>query len=123
MWLPNRKFVFRYSITLTAILLKLVAFSGTVALPAVRAAVAGFGQFTIRANTGLGVDAPEQAVIRSLHRRVRLRGDELPLPAQRRTQPGMVDVETFRFAVNHAAPPEAAFRKARLTATRASWTL
>jgi hypothetical protein len=34
----------------------------------------------------------------------------------------MIDIETIRFA-DHAAPPDAAFRIARFTATRASCTL
>jgi len=34
----------------------------------------------------------------------------------------MIGVEAIEFA-NHAAPPDAAFKSARFTATRASWTL
>src|SRR5438132_14102148 len=54
--------------------------------------------------------------------RIRFSQDELTLPAQRRTEVGMIGVEAIRFA-NHAAPPEAAFNIARFTATRASCTL
>lgn len=52
---------------------------------------------------------------------IRLRQNELSLPAQRGTQIGPVGIETVEFAF-HAAPP-AAFRIARLRQTRASWTL
>jgi hypothetical protein len=93
------------------------------ALTAVRAAVSGFSQLTIRAYAILGVDAPEQAIIRARDGRIWFSGDELAFPTKRRTQVWMFDVKTFGFADDaaHATPP--AFRMARFTATRASCTL
>ena len=85
-------------------------------------ALAGLSQLAIRANAGLSVDAPEQAIVRARHGRVRLGENELALPAQRRTEVRMIGVKAIRLT-DHAAPPEAAFRIARFTATRASCTL
>src|ERR671925_1443434 len=85
-------------------------------------ALTGFSQLAIRADAGLGVNAPEQAIVRARHSRVRLGKNELPLPAQRRTEVRMIGVETIGFA-DHAGPPDAAFKMARFTATRASCTL
>src|SRR5579883_2956676 len=87
---------------------------------AFRGAQARLGQLAVRPDAGLGVHAPEQAVVRRLHPRVRFRGNELPLPAQRRTQIRIVRIEALAIA-DHAAPP--AFPMARFTATRASCTL
>ena len=85
-------------------------------------AIAGFSQFAIWADAGLRVDTPEQAVVRAGYGRVRLGENELALPAQRRTEVRMTGVKAIRHT-DHAAPPEAAFRTARFTATRASCTL
>src|SRR6202008_1765243 len=84
-------------------------------------AVSGFGHVAVRSDAGLGVHAPEQAVIGTLHVGVGLGQDELTLPAQRGAQIRVIRIEAIAIA-NHAAPP-AAFRMARFTATRASWTL
>ena len=88
---------------------------------ALRTAIAGLGQYTIGTNAGLCVQAPKETIIAGRHRRIGLGEDELALPAQRRTQVRMIDVETFS-VVDHAAPP-AAFKMARVTATFASFTL
>jgi hypothetical protein len=48
-----------------------------------RDAIARLGQFAIRANAGLRVHAPEQALIASRYRGIGLGKDELALPAQR----------------------------------------
>src|SRR5207244_12697829 len=82
----------------------------------------GFSQLAVRAGAGLSVKAPEQAIVRAGHSRVRLGENELALPAQRRAEVRMIGLEAIRFA-DHAAPPDAAFRIARFTATRASCTL
>jgi len=85
-------------------------------------ALAGLSQLAIRADAGLSVNAPEQAIVRAGHSRIRLGENELALPAQRRAEVRMIGVEAIRFA-DHAATPDAAFRIARFTATRASCTL
>ena len=100
----------------------LITFSRPMAATAFRAAVAGLGQFAIWTNTGLSVNAPEQAIIAGRHRRIRLGENELTFPAQGRTEVRMIGIEAIRFA-NHAAPPWAAFKMARFTAIRASCTL
>lgn len=87
-----------------------------------RVAVAGLSQLTVRPDAGLRVHAPEEAVVTAGHARVGVRQNELTLPPQRGTEVRMIGVEAIGFA-DHAAPPEAAFRIARFTATRASWTL
>src|SRR5579864_1793768 len=84
-------------------------------------AVAGFGYFAVWPDAGLRVHAPEQAIVGALHIGIGLGKDELPFPAQCGAQIRVVRVEAIAVA-NHAAPP-AAFRMARFTATRASWTL
>ena len=87
-----------------------------------RAAIARLGHFAIGTDAGLRVQAPEQAIIACRHRGIRLGENELALPAQRRAQVRMISIEALRFP-NHAAPPDAAFKIARVTATRASFTL
>jgi hypothetical protein len=71
------------------------------ALAIVRGTVAGFGKFAIWADASLGVHAPEEAVIARLHGFVVRGGDELALPAQRRTEMRMVDVEACFATMNH----------------------
>ena len=88
---------------------------------ALRIAIARFGQFAVGTNTRLCVDAPEQAVVARRHSGVGFGENELALPPQRRTQIRMIGVEA-RFP-DHAAPPDAAFMMARVSATRASFTL
>jgi len=105
----------------TAGIHQLFAFAGAVTPAALGRAVAGFGDFPIRTDARLSMHAPEQAVVRTLHVRVGLGEDELPLPAQGGTQIRVVGVEAIYLA-NHAAPP-AAFRMARLTDTCANFTL
>jgi len=100
----------------------LTTFARSMARASFRTAIAGFSQLAIRTDAGLCVKAPEQAVVGAGHRRVRLRENELPFPTQGRTEVRMIGVEAIRFA-DHAAPPDAAFRIARFTATRASCTL
>ena len=89
---------------------------------ALRTAIAWLRQFAIRTNAGLSVQAPEKAVIAGGHRRIGLGQNKLTFPAQRGAQVRMKGIETFRF-LDHAAPPEAAFKRARVTATFASFTL
>lgn len=101
---------------------RLTAFSRSMTGAALRTTVAGFGQFAVGTDTGLAVEAPEQSIIAARHSRIGFRGNELALPSQRRAEVRMIDVETIRFA-GHAAPPDAAFKMARFTATRASCTL
>jgi len=88
---------------------------------ALRTAVARLGQFAIRSNAGLCVQAPEKAIIAGGHRRIVLSQNELAFPTQVGTQVRMAGIETIRF-LDHAAPPEA-FKMARVTATFASLTL
>src|SRR5579864_3237904 len=99
----------------------LSTFSGAMTRTAFRTTVSRLRQFAVRADAGLRVQAPKQAVVAGEHGRVRLGQNELAFPAQRRTQVRMSGVET-RFP-NHAAPPDAAFIMALATATRASFTL
>ncbi len=86
-----------------------------------RTAIPRLGQFAIRANAGLCVQAPEKAVIANRHRGIGFGKDELALPAQRWTEVRIIGVEAVQF-LDHAAPP-AAFNIARTTATLASVTL
>jgi len=87
-------------------------------------AVAGFGQLAVGPNAGLGMDAPEHAFVRRRDCRVRLRKNELRFPSQCGAEVRMTGIEASGFRNrglgNHAAPPVAAFRMARLTATLAS---
>ncbi len=72
------------------------------------------------------MQAPEKAVIAGGHRRIGLGQNELAFPAQRGAQVRIVGIEAFRFLdhfLDHAAPPEAAFKRARVKATFASFTL
>jgi hypothetical protein len=69
------------------------AFSGT--------AVTGFGKYTVWANTGLRVHAPEQPVVARLHCFVVRRRNELALPAQSRAEVRMIDVESCFATMNH----------------------
>jgi len=105
----------------------LAAVSGAMAASAGRGAVAGFGQFAVGADAGLGMKAPKQAVVGARNGRVVVREDEQPFPAQCGAEIGSIGIEAIGFRAgslgNHAVPPEAAFRMARLTATRASWIL
>jgi hypothetical protein len=87
-----------------------------------RVAIAWFCQFSVGSDAGLCVHAPEQAVVAAGHAGVGLSENELAFPAQCRTEVRMIGIEAIGFA-DHAAPPEAALRIARFTATRASWTL
>src|SRR5664280_2366072 len=100
------------------------ALSGPVAGAKLRRAGSRLGQFTIGPDTGLGVHAPEQSVIRRRHRGIALHLDELSLPAQRRTKVFAFGVEAIGVEIqHHAAPPElwpAALRTARFTAAFAS---
>jgi hypothetical protein len=89
---------------------------------ALRAAIARFSQFAVRADAGLSVHAPEQPIIACRHGRIGLGNNELAFPPQRWTKVGMIRIEALGF-LHHAAPPDAAFKMARFTATRASCTL
>src|SRR5437660_9191635 len=95
----------------------LLALAGAVAGPSLRGAVAGFGHLAIRTDTGLGVHAPEQSIVRSLYVGIGLRQNKLPFPAKRGAEIRLARIEAIAIA-NHATPP--AFRMARFTATRAS---
>jgi hypothetical protein len=99
----------------------LAALPGTVASPPFARAVSGFGHFSIGADASLRVQTPEQAFVGRWHGGIGLGEDELPFPAQRGAEIWVFRVEALGFAL-HAAPP-AAFKMARLTATRARWTL
>ena len=92
------------------------------ACAALGTAVSRLCQFAVRTDAGLGVQAPEEAVVACRLRSVGFGENELALPAQRRTQIRGVEVEAVRFP-NHAATPDAAFKMARVTATLASCTL
>src|SRR5437660_1303516 len=83
-----------------------------------RAAIAGLGQLAVGADAGLGVGAPEEAIVAGWDAGIGLRPYILALPAKGRAQSRTIGIETFRF-YRHATPP--AFRMARFTATRASW--
>src|SRR5579872_4333478 len=99
------------------------ALPAAVALAQRKRAGARLGNAAVRANAGLGVDAPVVAVVGALHRWVWFGIIELTLPAQPWAQVGILRVEPFLLA-DHAAPPSAlpcaACRMARFTATRAS---
>ncbi len=58
-------------------------------------AIAGLGQFSIRSNAGLSMNAPEQAIAGSGQARVQISDDELPFPAEGWTEIGMASVETI----------------------------
>ena len=75
----------------------LPTFSCPMAPAALRTAIARLRQFAIGTDAGLGVQAPEQAVVAGGHRRIGLGQNELAFPAQRRTQVRMIGVEAFRF--------------------------
>src|SRR5919202_1281443 len=92
-----------------------------VTFPERRRAVTRLGDFAVGTDARLGVDTPEQTGVRRRHRGVRLGLDELPFPAQSRTEVRMIGIEAVKFAF-HAAPP-AALRMARFSDTRARRTL
>jgi len=99
----------------------LPASSGAMTCPALRTAVAGLGHLAVGSDAGLGVQAPEKAVITGGHRRIGLGQNELSFPAQVGTQIGEAGIETLRL-LDHDAPP-VAFKIARATATFVSFTL
>src|ERR1035441_388075 len=105
----------------------LPAFSHSVAAPRSRRAISRLGQLSIGADARLSVRTPKQSVVRRLYCGIRLSQNELSLPAQRWTKIRMLDIEAIRlanyFLCDHAAPPAAAFRIARFSATRANCTL
>src|SRR5271165_1172096 len=83
------------------------ALSRAMTRPAFRAAVARFGQFAVRADAGLRVHTPEQAVVGRRHGGVMFCLDELAFPAQCRADVLTVDVEASGVGhEHHAAPPE-----------------
>lgn len=90
--------------------------------PAFRIAVSGFCQRAVRTDACLSMDAPEQSVVARRHARIGFGKNELALPAQRQAQVRMTGIEAIRYR-NHETPPDAAFKIARFSATRASWTL
>src|SRR5271166_6685626 len=102
----------------------LFALSRPMTRPDLGCAVSRFGQLAIRADTGLGVHAPEQAVIGWRHGGIVLRHYELAFPAQRRAEVFAVGIEAIGVGhQHHAAPPElwpAVLRMARFTATLVS---
>ena len=102
----------------------LSAISRAVALALARGAIAGFSQFSVGADASLRVQTPEKTVVRGLHRGIGFGEDKLAFPAQRRAEVRAIGVEAIGFGArslgDHAAPPEAALRMARFTATRAS---
>jgi len=70
-------------------------FPRAVALATGGRAVAWFGEVTIRSDAGLGMQTPEQAIIRLRNRWVWLGQDELSFPPQRRAKIGMVRIEAI----------------------------
>jgi hypothetical protein len=92
------------------------------AYTALASAVPGLGQIAIGTNTGLRVQAPEQTVGWRGRSGVYFGGNKLALPAQRAAQVRMIGIQASRFR-NHEAPSAAAFKIARVTATRARCTL
>jgi len=71
-----------------------------------RRAVARLGEHAIRTDAGLGVHAPEEAIVRRRHSRVVFDADELLLPAQRGAESFASGVEAFVIGKHHhAAPP------------------
>ena len=65
---------------------------------ALGAAVAGFGQLAVGTDAGLGVQAPEQAVVAGGHCGIGLGENELAFPTQGRTQVRMIGVKAIGFA-------------------------
>src|SRR5262249_29666781 len=100
----------------------LAALSSPVAFAVLGRAVAGFGEDAVWSDAGLGVDAPEVAVVAAGHGGVLLDANVLSFPAQRRAEVRMINVETLSFVDDHASP-FAALSSARFTATRASLIL
>ncbi len=96
--------------------------SCSVAGASLGATVAWFSEIAVGADTSLSVEAPEQTVVRARHGGIGLGKDKLTFPAQRRAEIRIVGIESIGLA-DHATPPDAAFRTARFTATRASCTL
>src|SRR5271157_593714 len=77
------------------------------ARPNLRRAVARLGQLAVGANAGLGVHAPEQAVVRWRHGGIVFCQYELALPTQSRAQVFAVGIEAIGVGhQHHAAPPE-----------------
>jgi hypothetical protein len=101
---------------------RLPAFACSMTRAALGTAVARLCQLAIGTDASLRVQAPEESVIASRHGGIGLCENELAFPAQCRTKFRMTGVEALRFP-NHAAPPEAAFKMARVTDTLASLTL
>ena len=63
-------------------------------------------ELTVRADTGLRVQAPKQAIIAGWHGMVALGVDEQPLPAKRGAQIRMAGIKPQALWLgNHAAPP------------------
>ena len=60
-----------------------------------RAAIAGLGQFAVGADAGLGVGAPEQAIVAGRDAGIGLRPYILALPAEGRAQSRTIGIETF----------------------------
>src|SRR5437588_11988185 len=100
-----------------------------------RVAIARLSQHAVGTNAGLGVHAPEQAIVAGRHGRVGLCVYEQPFPAQSRAKVGMSGTEALALGLgDHAAPPvfnvrtsgivwPAARSSARFTAIDASLTL
>src|SRR6267378_244410 len=103
-------------------LTQLATVSCSVAGASLGATVARLCQIAVGTDAGLGVQAPEQTVVRARHGGIGFGKDKLAFPAQRRTEIRIVGIESIGLA-DHAAPLDAAFRSARFTATRASCTL
>ena len=80
-----------------AVARNLSAFTRAVAFATRGRAVARLRQLAVRANAGLGVDAPEQAFIRMRDSRIGFGKDELRLPAQGRAEAGMFGVKAIGF--------------------------
>jgi hypothetical protein len=79
-------------------------------------ALARLGQSAIRPNAGLRMHAPEQALGTGLHDGIRFGGEKLLFPAEARAEIRMSGIGPQKVA-------PVAFSTARLTATRANWTL
>jgi hypothetical protein len=60
-----------------------------------RGAISRLGQLAIRTDAGLGVEAPEQAIVGRRDRRVLVHADELLLPPQGCAQGFATGIEAF----------------------------
>ena len=83
-----------------------MAVTRAVTLPQGIVAVTRLRELTVRADAGLRVHAPKQAIIAGRHGMVALSIDEQPLPAKRGAQIRMAGIKPQALWLGyHAAPP------------------